>query len=253
MDDALLGEPARQPAGDEAPLGGNQHGRLAVGVRPRHRGSPGLAELNSAGAAEPVVVERGRPGEASGRVLRTKLAPDQTFAGALLAQGLGEEDVKGVIAALTQRFLDEMRSRHPDGTLRDAKLHGLKTCPNIAVVRFDGSLYFGNAGYFEDKILEVVASKPDLSYIIIDGEGINQLDSTGEEVLHHLAERLENNGIHILVARMKKQFMDVIRSTRLIEKMGEEHFFSRIQYALDYAWDSLGEDYDRTNCPLRMR
>ena len=44
-------------------------GRLTVGVRPGHRGGPGLAELNGAGAAEPVVVERGRPGEASGRVL----------------------------------------------------------------------------------------------------------------------------------------------------------------------------------------
>ena len=167
--------------------------------------------------------------------------------------------VIGVILSILLFFIRTMRprvaelSRYEDGTLRDITVHPLPTSDRIAVVRFDGSLYFGNAGYFEDKILEVVASKPDLSYIIIDGEGINQLDSTGEEVLHHLAERLENNGIHILVARMKKQFMDTIRSTRLIEKMGEEHFFSRIQYALDYAWDSLGEDYDRTNCPLRMR
>jgi len=35
--------------------------------------------------------------------------------------------------------------------------------------------------------------------------------------------------------------------------MGEEHFFSRIQHALDFAWDSLGDEYDRTNCPLRVR
>ena len=60
-------------------------------------------------------------------------------------------------------------------------------------------------------------------------------------MLHHLAERLESNGIHILVARMKKQFMDTIRATGLIEKMGEQHFFARIQNALDYAWDSMGE------------
>ena len=165
----------------------------------------------------------------------------------------------GVILSILLFVIRSMRprvaelSRYTDGTLRDIAVHPLPTSDKIAVVRFDGSLYFGNAGYFEDKVLEVVSSKPDLEYIIIDGEGINQLDSTGEEVLHHLAERLESNGIHILVARMKKQFMDTIRATRLIEKMGEEHFFARIQYALDYAWDSLGEAYDRTACPLRRQ
>jgi len=167
--------------------------------------------------------------------------------------------VTGVGLSILLFFIRTMRprvaelSRFSDGTLRDISVHPLPTSEKIAVVRFDGSLYFGNAGYFEDKILEVVASKPMLNYIIIDGEGINQLDSTGEEVLHHLAERLQGNGIHILVARMKKQFMDTIRSTGLIEKMGEQHFFARIQNALDYAWDSMGESYDRRNCPLRRQ
>jgi len=167
--------------------------------------------------------------------------------------------VTGVGLSILLFFIRTMRprvaelSRFKDGTLRDISVHPLPTSDKIAVVRFDGSLYFGNAGYFEDKILEVVASKPMLEYIIIDGEGINQLDSSGEEVLHHLAERLESNGTHILVARMKKQFMDTIRATGLIGKMGEHHFFARIQNALDYAWDSMGDSYDRRACPLRRR
>ncbi|MCP4288988.1 MAG: sulfate permease [Gammaproteobacteria bacterium] len=167
--------------------------------------------------------------------------------------------VTGVGLSILLFFIRTMRprvaelSRFGDGTLRDISVHPLPTSEKIAVVRFDGSLYFGNAGYFEDKILEVVASKPMLEYIIIDGEGINQLDSSGEEVLHHLAERLESNGTHILVARMKKQFMDTIRATGLIGKMGEHHFFARIQNALDYAWDSMGDAYDRRACPLRRR
>ena len=165
----------------------------------------------------------------------------------------------GVILSILLFVIRSMRprvaelSRYTDGTLRDIAVHPLPTSDKIAVVRFDGSLYFGNAGYFEDKVLEVVSSKPDLEYIIIDGEGINQLDSTGEEVLHHLAERLESNGIHILVARMKKQFMDTIRATQLIEVMGKDHFFGRVQNALDFAWDSLGSEYDRTTCPLRRK
>ena len=129
------------------------------------------------------------------------------------------------------------------------------TCPSvpkISILRFDGSLYFANAGYFESKVLEEVASKPELRYIIIDAAAINQLDATGEEVLYHLAERLHSNGIELLVAHMKKQFMDTIKRTKVISKIGEDHFFSRIQFALNYAWDNLEPDYDRNTCPLRL-
>jgi SulP family sulfate permease len=142
-------------------------------------------------------------------------------------------------------------SRFHDGTMRDIEVHHLPTSPKISIMRFDGSLYFANAGYFETKVLDVVAANPELRYIIIDGQAINQLDATGEEVLHHLAERLEKNGIQLLVARMKKQFMDTIRKTGLVDTIGEDHFFSRIQFALDYAWNGLGPDYDRENCPVR--
>ncbi len=142
-------------------------------------------------------------------------------------------------------------SRYEDGTMRDIRVHPLPTSPEIAVVRFDGSLYFASAGYFETKMLSVVAEHPKLKYIILDGEGINQIDATGEEVLHHLWERLQAQGITLVVARMKKQFMDTIRRTGLREKMGET-FFSRISLALNYVWNQLGDGYDRDNCPLRM-
>ncbi|MCU7914613.1 MAG: sulfate permease [Candidatus Thiodiazotropha sp. (ex Gloverina cf. vestifex)] len=142
-------------------------------------------------------------------------------------------------------------SRYHDGTMRDIRVHPLPTSPVISVVRFDGSLYFASAGYFETKILGVVAANPDLKYIILDGEGINQIDATGEEVLHHLWERLQAQGITLVVARMKKQFMDTIRRTGLREKMGD-NFFSRIGLALNYIWNQLGDSYDQENCPLRI-
>ena len=142
-------------------------------------------------------------------------------------------------------------SRYPDGTFRDVNVHGLPTSPKIAVIRFDGSLYFANAGYFETKVLEVVASNPELRYVIVDASGINQLDATGEEVLYHLTQRLRTGGVQLLVAQMKKQFMDTLRRTNILDKFGEEHFFSRVELALEYTWDKLAPDYDRNSCPLR--
>ncbi|MES9928067.1 MAG: sodium-independent anion transporter, partial [Candidatus Thiodiazotropha sp. 6PDIVS] len=142
-------------------------------------------------------------------------------------------------------------SRYKDGTMRDIRVRKLQTSPLISIVRFDGSLYFASAGYFETKILGVVAENPQLKYIILDGEGINQIDATGEEVLHHLWERLQAQGITLIVARMKKQFMDTIRRTGLKDKMGDTTFHSRIGLALNHVWDELGDSYDRTTCPLR--
>ncbi len=165
----------------------------------------------------------------------------------------------GVVLSLLLFIVRSMRprvavlSRYKDGSMRDISVHPLPTSDVISLIRFDGSLYFANAGYFEDKILEEMASKPDLRYIIVDASAINQLDATGEEVLHHLAERLNANNIELVVSGMKKQFMDVIRRTRLIEYLQEDHFFAYTQQALDYVWDSLGDEYDRSQCPLRQR
>jgi sulfate permease, SulP family len=174
-----------------------------------------------------------------------------------MAPHLDKGIIAGVILSLVLFMLRSMRprfavlSRYGDGTMRDIVVNQLETSPKISIVRFDGSLYFANAGYFETCILGVVADNPELEFLILDGEGINELDATGEEVLHHLAERLRAQGITLLVARMKKQFMDTIRRTGLIEVIGPNRFFSRLTYALDHAWDQLGDRYDRTTCPLR--
>jgi len=145
-------------------------------------------------------------------------------------------------------------SRFKDGTMRDVIVHPeLMLSDKISIIRFDNSIYFANASYFEDKVLEVMAKYPDLKFIILDAQGVNMIDSTGDEILHHVTERLRENGIELLVAHPKKQFMDSLRGTKVLDYLGEEHVFSRMQYALDYAWDSLGDEYDRSNCPLRRR
>jgi SulP family sulfate permease len=144
-------------------------------------------------------------------------------------------------------------SRYPDGTFRDVSVHNLPRCPNITVMRFDGQLYFANAGYFEDKVLEQVAEGgQELKFIIVDGGSINQLDATGEEVLGHLVERLHAQGIELLVAQMKKQFMDTLRRTGVIHHIGEERFFARVEDALEHAWARLGAEHEAT-CPLAHR
>ena len=69
--------------------------------------------------------------------------------------------------------------RHPDGTLRDARLHKLPASEIVTAVRFDGRLYFANVAYFEDAILEAVAANPKARWLLVVGEGINEMDASG--------------------------------------------------------------------------
>ncbi len=148
-------------------------------------------------------------------------------------------------------------SRFHDGTFRDVRVHNeLDRCKKIIMFRFDMSLYYANAGYFETRVLEMVADNPDAEYLIFDAQGVNTIDATGEEVLLHLSERLEKIGVTFIVAHMKKQFMDAMRRTGTLEKMGGDNrrFFARISFALAQAWMQIECDKceNGKNCPLRV-
>lgn len=152
-----------------------------------------------------------------------------------------------VYRTMRPRFAELARFR--DGTMRDITVHDLIPCESISILRFDMSLYFANAGYFENKVLATVAANPQLKFIIIDASAINQMDATGEEVLHHLVERLRSSNIELLIARMKREFVQTLTRTGLIDYMGDNTLFSRVQHAIDYAWTQLDDDH-MDSCPL---
>ncbi len=179
-----------------------------------------------------------------------------TFALTLLvAPHLDKGILVGVVLSLGLYLYRTMKprvvalGRRPDGGFHDAQAYGLETCENIAMLRFDGSLYFANTSYFEDKVLEKVAAKPQLRFVIVDAEGINQIDATGEEVLVELAGRLREAGIELLFSRTKKQVLDVLERSGFMDRVGRERFFWHNQEALQYAWSRLGPDH-AASCPL---
>jgi sulfate permease, SulP family len=133
--------------------------------------------------------------------------------------------------------------RYADGTLRDVKVNpDLPTSEHVIAMRFDGQLYFANVSYFEDTILEAVAGHPKARYLLVVGDGINNLDATGEEVIKHLNERLRENGITLVFSGLKKQVLDVMRNTGLFEEIGQKHIFANEDQALAAIYEWLGEE-----------
>lgn len=133
--------------------------------------------------------------------------------------------------------------RHDDGTLRDTLVYPeMPTGKQMVAVRFDGSLYFANTSYFEDAVLGAVAAHPDARALLIVGNGINQLDASGEEVIHHLLDRLRDAGVIVVFSGLKKQVLDVMRATGLLATVGEEHLFATDDAAIAEIYRRLGND-----------
>ncbi len=155
--------------------------------------------------------------------------------------------------------------RHEDGGLRDAGKHILKLCPKISMLRFEGPLFFANTAYFENKVLERVATMPDLKFIIVDADAINEIDATGEAMLRQLSERLVALDIEFLFTRIQSEVMETFKRTGFVNPEWEDHFFRTRGAALEYAWRKLRERghldcsiedcvaSDLSGCMLRVR
>jgi len=131
-----------------------------------------------------------------------------------------------------------------DGTFRDADVFGLQTSETLALFRFDGDLYFVNAGYLEKRLLNALADKPRLKVVILDIEAVEQIDTTGEEMLTHMSEWFKEAGIEFYITRPKFKVTDVLERTGLYDKIGREHIYSKRQDALKAIKGKYGDIVD---------
>jgi high affinity sulphate transporter 1 len=176
----------------------------------------------------------------------------------LFAPHLENGIVIGVILSLGLFLYRTMEPRFTELSTHDgsnlfvnALDNELDRCEVVSIVKYSGSLYFANAGYFEDRMLKLIADKHHcLKYIIVDMAGINQIDASGEEMLSGLLDRCSSAGVEILFARMEGVEKVLIRSG-FMDKYGENRFYERRTDALRYAWKELGDEEAASKSPLK--
>lgn len=122
---------------------------------------------------------------------------------------------------------------YKDGTYRDVDLFGLKTSSHIGVYRFDWSLYFANAWFFESQILNFVVDKKKISHVILDFEWVNNIDSSAEDMLWNLVNRLKDNDIKVYITGIRTKVFQKLSASKFTKNFWEKRIMLNITEALE--------------------
>lgn len=105
---------------------------------------------------------------------------------------------------------------------------------DVLIVRFDAQLYFANTTFFKDKLEELVLEKGEkLKLIIIDGESMNNLDSSGVHALLEVIDTYKSKGIDIAFSGIKGPVRDAMYLGGVIDAINFNQCFMSIQEAVD--------------------
>jgi SulP family sulfate permease len=180
-----------------------------------------------------------------------------TFLGTLaFAPHLDKGIMVGVVLSLLVFLYKSMRpklaalSRHEDQSLRCADTHSLKECEYLALIRFEGPLFFANSSYLEDKIMDLMRKKKSLKHLVLVANGINDIDASGEETLSLLVDRIRSAGLDISLSGVNETVWKVLKRTHFPEKIGEDHFYPTMEQAISAIVPLTHQGKQEENCPL---
>ncbi|MGD9124145.1 MAG: SulP family inorganic anion transporter [Desulfarculaceae bacterium] len=174
----------------------------------------------------------------------------------IFAPHLGTGIMIGVVLSLLVFFYKSMRPRvanlamHPDCSLRDAEHYHLRQCEHVAVVRFDGPLFFANASFLEDQIEERIRTMPNLRHILIVANGINDIDASGEDALSLIVDRVRSAGYDISLSHVKERVLEAMKRTHLLAKIGEDHVYPMAATAIAAIHEQAHKKSPEKACPL---
>ncbi len=162
----------------------------------------------------------------------------------------------GVVLSLLVFLYKSMRPRvanlamHTDCALRDARHYNLRQCQHVAVVRFDGPLFFANASFLEDQIEERIRTMPHLRHILVVSNGVNDMDASGEEALSLIVDRVRSAGYDISFSHLKESVLELMKRTHLLAKIGEDHIYPLAASAIAAIHEQAHRDSREEACPL---
>lgn len=162
-----------------------------------------------------------------------------TFCGTLLF-GILNGIVVGVIVTLLAVLYRSARPRvavlgkvHGARRHRDVSRHpDAKTSNDVLIIRFESQLFFANAEYFRQSVLDLVdAHRPRPSTVVLVCDGITQIDLTGVDALVDLVGDLGERDVALRMCRVKGPVHDALTQSGVVALIGPEHFYDSVKAA----------------------
>jgi high affinity sulfate transporter 1 len=124
--------------------------------------------------------------------------------------------------------VDDVKGYHDITRYPDAHL-----IPGLVLFRWDAPLFFANAEFFHDRVLDAVASSPTpVRWLVVAAEPVTSIDVTAADVVSELDDVLRAAGVEMCFAEMKDPVKDKLKRFGLFTRFGEKTFFATLEEAV---------------------
>lgn len=127
---------------------------------------------------------------------------------------------------------------------RNVLRHEVRTAPNLVTLRVDESLSFINARWLEDKVLELLAERPELRHVVLMCSAVNDIDASALESLEAINHRLGDAGVQLHLSEVKGPVMDRLQRSDLLGSLSGKVYLSQFDAFMDLTPKGAGTGDD---------
>ncbi|HTY98527.1 MAG TPA: SulP family inorganic anion transporter, partial [Rhodocyclaceae bacterium] len=102
---------------------------------------------------------------------------------------------------------------------------GRPECPQLRIVRINGSIYFGAVDHVQNTLQQIDEDNPRQKSVLLVGSGINFVDVAGAEMLAQEAKRRRRLGGGLYFYRLKDSVVGFLRQGDYVHDLGEGGLF----------------------------
>ncbi|MDD3530962.1 MAG: SulP family inorganic anion transporter, partial [Gallionellaceae bacterium] len=128
---------------------------------------------------------------------------------------------------------------------------GRGECPQIKLVRLNGSIFFGAVAHLQQQAQEMIEQESLRKHLVVMASGINFVDLAGAEFLAGEARRRREAGGSLAFYRMKDSVADTLRQGGFMAEIGEANLYPAKSRPAEALYPRLDPGVCAT-CPHRI-
>jgi SulP family sulfate permease len=133
-----------------------------------------------------------------------------------------------LMAYLNRTSRPALKERVPDPSLPKRRFNDaahLPQCPQLRMVRIDGSLFFGAVSHVSERLREMESKDRVRRNLALIGSSMNIIDVAGAELLVQEAQRLRKDGRSLYLFRIKPRVKKFLEHGGYLDEIGRDNVF----------------------------